>query len=138
MINGVRRLLTAAAVAVPLAFGLAALGSPATAATPSGTSPAAVQHTARLAVDSAHTRHVVTAGQPAGTTTDGKPTGPVTNSWRTICSYLRDAGVRHYPGGPAFAQILGGSDVYVDDYRDRVWVHISWPVSGYVLYSSIC
>jgi hypothetical protein len=64
--------------------------------------------------------------------------GPTVQGWAFVCSRYVDVGVRHRPGGPAFAQILGGSDIYVDDYRDRVWVHISWPVSGYILYSVVC
>jgi hypothetical protein len=142
MLVTARRLIATAAAAIPLMAGLAGPAHAAPASSPSATGTAISQaaasnQTSRAQVDLA-SRDASTTAVRSERAAAVPPGGVVAMSWRHICWSIREAGVRHQPGGPAFVYLAGGSDVYVDDYRDRVWVHINWPVSGYVLYSVIC
>jgi hypothetical protein len=71
--------------------------------------------------------------QPAGAGKDLAIQG-----WAFICRRYETVGVRHFPGGPAFVQLRGGTRIYVDDYNNRVWVHITQPYHGWILYSTVC
>jgi len=73
--------------------------------------------------------------QTQATVVDG---GATIQGWAYICRRYETVGVRHWPGAPAYVQLHGGTAIYVDDYRDRVWVHITTPYSGYILYSTVC
>lgn len=68
----------------------------------------------------------------------GAEGGPTIQGWAYICRRFETVGVRHFPGGPAFVQLRGGTRIYVDDYNDRVWVHITQPYHGWILYSTVC